>query len=227
MISNNKYLRYYTIFALLFLASNFTYFSMSPRLIYILKMLEPGGIPIFPFTFFFSDIINEVYGYKLARQLIWISVLCLGFFVLCSHLSMLIPSAPIDPNGKAFEQVFSNYPKAFAGIGTATIISFLTNNYILAKLKILAKGRHYWLRSIISTSIGHIIFSFIWSVIYYFGKMPAAGIIKMTIYIYFWKIAFEIMLTPFSAFIASWLKKKEGVDVYDYHTNFTPFSLSI
>jgi uncharacterized integral membrane protein (TIGR00697 family) len=227
MILENRYLRYYSIFALLFLASNFTYFSMSPRVISVFSMLEPGGILIFPFTFFFSDIINEVYGYKLARQLVWISVLCLGFFVVCSYLSMLIPSASIDPNGKAFQQVFNNYPKAFAGIGTATVVSFLSNNYILAKLKILAKGRYYWLRSIISTSIGHIIFSFIFAAIFYAGRMPATDIIKMTIYIYFWKIAFEIILTPFSAYIASWLKQKEGVDVYDYYTNFTPFSLSV
>jgi hypothetical protein len=193
----------------------------------LFSMLEPGGILTFPFTFFFSDIINEVYGYKLARQLIWISVFCLGFFVLFSYLSMLVPSAPFDQNNHAFIQVFSNYPKAYAGIGTATVVSFLANNYILAKLKILAKGKHYWLRSIISTSIGHILFSAIWATIFYSGKMNAINILKMTAYIYLWKIVFEIVLTPFSAFIASWLKKHEGVDVYDYHTNFTPFSLSI
>lgn len=226
MITEKK-LKYYPILSMLFLASNFTYFSMSPRVIELFSLLEPGGILIFPFTFFFSDIINEVYGYKQARQLIWISVFCLAFFVLLSHLSMLVPSATIDANSNAFKEVFNNYPKAFAGIGSATIISFLTNNYILAKLKILAKGKYYWLRSLISTSIGHIIFSFIWAVIFYFGKMPPAGIIKMTLYIYFWKIIFEILLTPFSAFIASWLKNKEGVDVYDYNTNFTPFSLSV
>lgn len=226
MNSHNKHPQYYSIFSMLFLASNFTYFSMSPRVISIYSMLEPGGILIFPFTFFFSDIINEVYGYKQARQLIWISVFCLGFFVVSSYLSMLIPSASIDKNSSAFIHVFSTYPKAFIAIGSATVISFLLNNYILAKLKILTKGAHYWLRSIVSTSIGHIIFSFIWSIIFYYGKMVPADIIRMTLYIYFWKIMFEILLTPFSAFIASWLKKKEGVDVYDYNTNFTPFSLS-
>jgi len=200
---------------------------MSPRLITLFSMIEPGGILTFPFTFFFSDIINEVYGYKQARQLIWISVACLGFFVLFSYLSMLVPSASPDQNNTAFLQVFSNYPKAYIGIGTATVISFLANNYILAKLKILTKGKHYWLRSIISTSIGHIIFSAIWATIFYSGKMSAMNIVKMTAYIYLWKIVFEITLTPFSAFIANWLKKHEGVDVYDYHTNFTPFSLSV
>ena len=227
MNQHNNQLRYYSIFAMLFLASNFTYFSMSPRIISIFSMLEPGGILIFPFTFFFSDIINEVYGYKQARQLIWISVFCLGFFVSLSSLSMLIPSASIDKNASAFLDVFTNYPKAFIAIGSATIISFLLNNYILAKLKILTRGRHYWLRSLISTSIGHLIFSFIWAIIFYHGKMMPTDIVKMTLYIYIWKIMFEILLTPFSAFIASWLKKKEGVDVYDYNTNFTPFSLSV
>jgi uncharacterized integral membrane protein (TIGR00697 family) len=222
-----KHVKYYSAFALFFLASNFTYFSMSPRVITVFSMLEPGGILIFPFTFFFSDIINEVYGYKQARQLVWLSVFCLGFFVLFSYLSMLVPSAPVDANGQAFIKVFNNYPKAFAGIGLATVSGFLTNNYILAKLKILAQGKHYWLRSIISTSIGHLVFSFVWATIFYSGKMPALDIIKIISYIYCWKIIFEIVLTPFSALTASWLKKKEGVDIYDYNTNFTPFSLRV
>lgn len=217
--------KYYSIFALFFLAANFTYFSMSPRIMNVFNLLEPGGILIFPFTFFFLDVITEVYGYKQARQLVWISVICLAFFVIASQLSMLIPSASIEKNGSAFQVVFANYPKALLGIGTATIMGFLTNNYILAKLKILAKGKCYWLRSIFSTSIGHAIFSLIWAYIFYFHTLSFGGIFHIAFNIYGLKIISEIFLTPFSAALAAWMKIKEGIDFYDYNTNFTFFSL--
>jgi uncharacterized integral membrane protein (TIGR00697 family) len=210
-----------------FLIANVTYFSMSPRIISFANLLEPGGILIFPFTFFFSDIITEVYGYKQARQLIWISVLCLTFFVVASNLCLNIPSAPIEHDGNAFQIVFGKYPQAFLATGTATVISFLTNNYILAKLKILARGRYYWLRSIFSTSIGHAIFSLTWAAIFYHDVMSISEIIKIAFNIYGLKILSEILLTPFSAIIAAWIKLQEGVDVYDYDTKFTFFSLKV
>ena len=220
-------LKYYSLLALFFLTANITYFSMSPRIINVFNLLEPGGILIFPFTFFFADIITEVYGYKQARQLVWVSVFCLMFFVTVSNICMLIPSAPIDRDGGAFLTVFRDYPKALLGIGSATIVGFLTNNYILAKLKILAKGKYYWIRSIASTSIGHAIFSFTWAIIFYSGVMSFYPICKIAFNIYGLKILSEILLTPFSAIIAAWIKSKEGIDVYDRNTNFTFFSLKI
>jgi queuosine precursor transporter len=219
--------KYYSILALFFLAANITYFSMSPRIMNFHGLLEPGGILIFPFTFFFLDVITEVYGYQQARQLIWISVICLCFFVTASHFSMKVPSAVIDRDGIAFETVFSKYPKAYLGIGSATVISFLTNSYILAKLKILAKGRLYWLRSIFSTAVGHAIFSLTWAIIFYSGMMSFQDTLRIAFNIYGLKLASEFLLTPFSATLAAWLKFKEGVDVFDYKTNFTFFSLRV
>ena len=220
-----KHLKYYSMFALFFLAANMTYFSMSPRIISIFSMIQPGGIIVFPLTFFISDIITEVYGYRLARQLIWITVICLGLFTLLTSLSMLVPSAAIDKNGNSFQTVFSNYPKAFLGIAIATLAGFLSNNFILAKLKILAHGKHFWLRSIFSTSIGHAVFSVTWAMIFYSNHLLTADILRISLYIYLWKITAEILLTPFTVLIAAWLKKKEGIDVYDTDTNFSPFSM--
>lgn len=218
--------KYYSLFSLLFLTANFTYFSMSPRIIEFLGILEPGGIFVFPFTFFFMDIIAEVYGYKQARQLIWISIFCLVLFVLLSSLSMQATSSKLDHSAFAFIVVFSKYPKALLAIGLATAISFLTNNYILAKLKILTRGKYYWLRSIIATSVGHAVFSLAWSCIFYFGIMSFFHILKLSFDIYLFKITAEIILTPFSAIVAAAVKLHEGVDVYDINTNFTFFSLN-
>lgn len=226
-IITSKHLKYYSILALFFLTANITYFSMSPRIITFANLIEPGGILIFPFTFFFSDIITEVYGYKQARQLIWISVICLTFFVIATNICLHIPSAAIEHDGDAFHTVFRKYPQAYLATGMATILSFLSNNYILAKLKIIAKGKYYWLRSICSTSVGHAIFSLTWAAIFYHAVMTNMEIFKIAFNIYGLKILSEILLTPFSAITAAWVKMNEGIDVYDHHTKFTFFSLQV
>ena len=39
------------------------------------------------------------------------------------------------------------------------------------------------------------------------------------------KVAVEVVMTPFTYWACARLKKAEGVDTFDTHTDFTPFSL--
>ena len=41
------------------------------------------------------------------------------------------------------------------------------------------------------------------------------------------KVGWEVLLTPVTYAVVGWLKRKEGVDVYDVGTNFTPFTSMI
>src|SRR3989338_4385180 len=139
---NYKFSKVQILLTTLFLATNFTYFTMAPRILHIFSLYEPGGILIFPFTFLLSDIITEVYSYKYSRFLIWCVILTLGIFSLFAWLSMLVPTE-LD---YGYVQIFDNYPRLFLGVAVATFLSFLINNYIIAKLKIKMHGRRFWLR---------------------------------------------------------------------------------
>ena len=37
------------------------------------------------------------------------------------------------------------------------------------------------------------------------------------------KVGWEALLTPVTYAVVGWLKRREGVDVYDQSTDFTPF----
>jgi hypothetical protein len=39
------------------------------------------------------------------------------------------------------------------------------------------------------------------------------------------KVMVEVVLTPLTYAVVGFLKSREGVDTYDEHTHFTPFSL--
>jgi hypothetical protein len=41
------------------------------------------------------------------------------------------------------------------------------------------------------------------------------------------KVSWEVLLTPVTYAVVGWLKRKEGIDVYDVGTNFTPFSAKV
>lgn len=205
-----------------FLATNITYFTMAPRVLHIFSLIEPGGILIFPFTFFFSDILTEVYGYKYSRFLIWCVLFLLGFFTLATWVSMYIPTTLVH---YGYKQVFLNYPRLFVGVSIATFVSFFLNNSILAKLKIRMQGKKFWIRSILSTSVGHASFSAIWVLIFHWYDIDSLYLVKLILCMYLWKMTFEIIATPLAVLTSSWLKRKEGIDVYDYNTNFNPFIL--
>jgi len=39
------------------------------------------------------------------------------------------------------------------------------------------------------------------------------------------KVSWEVILTPVTYLVVGWLKRREGVDVYDVGTDFTPFTV--
>ena len=41
------------------------------------------------------------------------------------------------------------------------------------------------------------------------------------------KVAWEALLTPVTYAVVGWLKRREGVDVYDEGTDFTPFRAKV
>lgn len=210
---------YQVLLTALFLATNFTYFTMAPRILLIFGFPQPGGILVFPFTFLLSDVITEVYTYKYARLLVWCVILILGFFTLGTWISMLIP-AKLD---YGYTTVFNHYPRLYFAISIATFFSFYVNNSIISKLKIKWAGKYFWWRAILATAVGHAIFSLIWVMFYHYGEVDIQYLFKMLICMYLWKMSFEIIGTPFANLISEYLKKKEGFDAYDKDTNYNPF----
>lgn len=213
--------KYQILLTTAFLATNFTYFTMAPRILTIFGFPQPGGILIFPFTFLLSDVITEVYTYKYAKFLIWCVIATLGFFTLGTWVSMFIP-ASLD---YGYKSIFMHYPRLYFAISIATFFSFFINNTIISKLKVRWDGKVFWWRAILATAVGHAFFSIIWVLIYHAGEVNIRYLFTMIGCMYLWKMSFEIAGTPLAWALESWLKKKEGFDAYDLNTNYNPFLL--
>ena len=102
-----------------------------------------------------------------------------------------------------------------------------TNSTILAKMKIWTKGRYLWTRTIGSTLAGEGVDTILFVLIAFWGTLPGGLLVAIVLSNYIFKCSFEIIVTPLTYFVVKQLKRREGVDVYDYDTRFTPFSLEV
>jgi uncharacterized integral membrane protein (TIGR00697 family) len=101
------------------------------------------------------------------------------------------------------------------------------NDFILAKMKLLTKGKYLWTRTVGSTVVGQAVDTFLFISIAFYGVLPNAVIVQIILSFYLFKCAYEVLATPLTYYVVNKLKKSEGLDVFDYHTNFSPFRFKI
>jgi uncharacterized integral membrane protein (TIGR00697 family) len=183
-----------------------------------------GGNLLFPFTYIFGDIFTEVYGYAGSRRAIW-----LGFFasilmaVICATI-VALPPAPEFHEQRAYEVVLGVVPRMVAASLIAYLCGEFANSYVLAKMKVLTKGRHLWTRTIGSTVAGQCVDSVIFMTIAFAWVQPVGVIWELIYSGYLFKVIYEVVMTPITYWVVNRLKHAEGVDVYDVHTDFSPFA---
>jgi uncharacterized integral membrane protein (TIGR00697 family) len=186
------------------------------------------GVIFYPVTYIFADIFTEVYGYKKTRRIVWTGLVCLLIGSVMSYLYSIVPSSPSYTDNAAFNTIFHNSP-VFALVSVATFfIGEFSNSYVLAKMKIVTKGKHLWLRLLASTALGQTLdngLAYLGAFLFagYFSWHQLPNLIFSTVA---FCTAWEFLATPVTYKIASFLKKAEGLDIYDRGTNFNPFSFS-
>ena len=195
-----------------------------------IRMSFDAGTLLYPLSYIFGDIFTEVYGFRRSRRVIWT-----GFVILflSSGLFWLISILPGEATwqsyagDKAYKAILGGMSSG--GIVVASLIGYwsgeFTNSYILAKMKILTKGRWLWTRTVGSTLVGQIVDTGAFLLIATLaGVFPWSIFIQLFLTNYIFKCSVEILMTPATYKICGWLKRTENVDFYDVGTSFNPFS---
>jgi uncharacterized integral membrane protein (TIGR00697 family) len=140
-----------------------------------------------------------------------------------SWVVVKLPPAADWTGQAAYEQVFGQVPRiVFASICAFWAGEFV-NSYVLAKMKIWTQGRLLWTRTIGSTIFGQGVDSLIFYPLAFLGVWTNAQVVTVMITNWLLKVAWEAILTPLTYLVVGWLKRREGIDVYDEGTDFTPF----
>jgi hypothetical protein len=183
-----------------------------------------GAQLLFPITYIFGDVFTEVYGYSGSRRAIWIGFFASGLMALMGLLTVHIPPAPDWPNQHAFEVVFNFVPRMVAASLVAFWCGEFANSYTMAKMKLLTEGRWLWTRTVGSTVVGQAVDTTIVMFLAFGGTQSTKTILILIGSGYLGKVVYEVVATPLTYAIVNFLKRTEGVDVYDTHTDFNPFS---
>ncbi len=97
----------------------------------------------------------------------------------------------------------------------------------MAKMKLLTKGRYLWTRTVGSTVVGQAVDTVILVLIAFTGEVTSTGIWRLILSAYLFKVVYEVVATPVTYGIVAFLKRTEGVDTFDYNTNFSPFATKV
>ena len=211
--------------AALFVTCLLTANTMATKLIIVGGVVLTAGIVVFPISYVVGDVLTEVWGYGVARRVIWLGFACNVVMVAAIWVAGEIPQAPFGASQLAYDEVLGQTPRILAASFAAYLVGELTNAFVLAKLKIATQGRHLWLRTIGSTVVGQAIDSAVFVTLAFAGTMPRSAVAGLVIGQWLVKVAYEAAGTPLVYPVVAWLKAREGVDTYDYDTDFNPIRL--
>jgi len=186
-----------------------------------------AGILFFPLSYVLGDVLTEVYGYARARRCIWAGFAAMLFMAVMSTIVVWLPPANTWHGQAAYEAVFGQVPR----IVMASIIAFWAgesaNSYVLARMKVWTRGRHLWTRTIGSTIVGQGIDSLLFYPLAFYGLWDNNTLLLVLATQFALKVSWEVLLTPVTYAVVGWLKRREGVDIFDEHTDFTPFRTAL
>jgi uncharacterized integral membrane protein (TIGR00697 family) len=185
-----------------------------------------GAQLLFPITYIFGDVFTEVYGYGASRRAIWLGFFASALMAVMGIIVVALPPAPDWPNQQAFATVFDFVPRLVVASLIAYWAGEFANSYTMAKMKILTGGRYLWTRTVGSTVVGQAVDSAVVMVVGFGFTQSWSTILKLVVSAYLGKVAYEVLMTPATYAVVGWLKRKEGVDTFDYETEFSPFHIA-
>lgn len=204
-----------------------------------------AGILFFPVSYVLGDVLTEVYGYANARRCVWVGFFALIFMAFMSFVVVAMPPSSDWGCAASGDPIFadvvtatdagticqSTYVSVFGStwrIVLASLLAFwageFVNSFVLAKMKIWTGGKHLWARTIGSTVFGQGIDSMIFYPVAFLGVWTTDSVMLVMVTNWGMKVAWEAILTPVTYAAVGFLKRREGVDVFDQNTDFSPFA---
>jgi queuosine precursor transporter len=183
-----------------------------------------AGILFFPVSYVIGDVLTEVYGYANARRCIWAGFAALVFMAFMSWVVVAMPVAAGWTGQSAYESVFGQVPRIVIASMLAFWAGEFVNSFVLAKMKIWTAGKHLWSRTISSTFVGQAVDSAIFYPVAFLGVWETSAVLTVMVTNWALKVLWEAVLTPVTYGVVGWIKAREGVDVYDKDTEFSPFA---
>ena len=179
------------LLATLYIASN----AMAVKVIAIgdLALFDAGTIT-FPAAYMLGDVLTEVWGFKTAKKVIWLTFLCNLIFVLCTALGLVLPAPDyMEETTKAYAVIFGYVPRIVIASLAGFLCGELSNAFVMSKMKALTKGKYMWLRTIGSSAVGYIFDTVLFVLVAFWGTAPGKDLFSMITIQYGAKLLIEAL----------------------------------
>ena len=218
---------WFVVVTALFITALLTANVIAAKLIEVAGFVVPAGIVVFPLSYICGDVLTEVYGYRLARRVIWLGFLCNVLMVAAIWVGGVLPPATFWDGQVAYERLLGFTPRLLVASLAAYLVGEFANSYVLARLKVATDGRWLWTRTIASTLVGQGLDSLVFIVVAFLGIMPSAEVLLGAILTqWLLKSAYEALATPLTYAAVTHLKRVEDLDTYDRDVRFNPLLLA-
>lgn len=141
------------------------------------KFYSPSGIILFSITYLMIDIVNEHFGYKTAKKIIFIALIsqiAMSFFI---WIVIQLKPAPFWQYQSIWENIFSTVPRITLASWIAFYISSYTDAFLYSNIKKITKDKYLWIRNSFSTIPSLLIDSILFITIAFYGNVPIINMI--------------------------------------------------
>jgi len=201
------------VLAALLITSYLTANIMAVKLIRIYKWtLFDAGTITFPLSYMLGDVITEIYGFRTARRIVWLTFVCNILLVAATSIGVILPypayeSAEAMHN--AYATVFTVVPRILGASLVAFVVGELSNAYVMVKIKEKTGAKHLWLRTIGSSAVGYLLDTVIFVLLAFSFTAPAKDLLTMIAAQYIMKLLIESVCgTPLAYAVIGWINKE-------------------
>lgn len=183
------------IFVTLYLTSNI----MAVKVISIFGLFYfDAGTLTFPFAYMLGDVLTEIWGYRIARRIIYLTLLCNIILVVFTTLGVYLPSPDyLDETAKSYRTIFTYVPRIVIASLSGFLLGELSNAWLMDRIKRLTRGRWLWVRTIGSSAVAYFFDSVPFVLIAFAGTVSTHDLLMMIAFQYVSKLAIEAFLgTP-------------------------------
>lgn len=168
-----------------------------------------AGTITFPFAYMLGDVLTEIWGFKMAKRVIWTTFFCNLVMVICTQVGVWLPSPEhLADTEAAYNHLFNYVPRIVIASLAGFLLGELSNAWVMDKMKQKMKGRNLWVRTIGSSMVGYVFDTLPFVLIAFLGVVTTKELLLMMAFQYFSKLIIEATMgTPMAYAVVRMLRR--------------------